>query len=85
MISSCPEAVGWDSWWFWKKAVSWDTNLGEASPVVGYGMRGAFFWGQRAEVLTLGRTVQLGAWPQDDVGTVRIVKIVSLSLLVSKT
>ena len=30
-ITSCPEAMGWEFWWFLKKAVSWDLNLGEAS------------------------------------------------------
>ena len=30
-MTSCPEAMDWDSWWFWKKAVSWDLSLGEAS------------------------------------------------------
>ena len=30
-MTSCPEAIGWDSGWFWKKAVSWDPKLGEAS------------------------------------------------------
>ena len=29
-MTSCPEAMGWDSWWFWKKALSWDPKLGEA-------------------------------------------------------
>ena len=47
-MTSCPEAIGCDSWVFWKKAVSWDwrqdeaswdSNLGEASPVVCCGMR----------------------------------------------
>ena len=47
-MTSCPEAMGWDSSVFWKKAVSlnlrqneasWDLNLGEVSPVVDCGMR----------------------------------------------
>ena len=30
-MTSCPEAMGWDPWWLWKKAVSWDMTLDEAS------------------------------------------------------
>ena len=46
-MTSNPEAMGWDSWWFWKKAVSWNLrldeaswffDLGEASPVMDYRM-----------------------------------------------
>ena len=42
-MTSCPEAMGWDSWVFWKKQLveiwDWtkrvgDSNLGETSPVV---------------------------------------------------
>ena len=50
-MTSGPEAMGWELWWFLKKkAVSWDlnleetswfSNLDEASPVVCYGMRRA--------------------------------------------
>ena len=30
-MTSCPEARGWEFWWFLKKAVSWDLSLGETS------------------------------------------------------
>ena len=31
-MASCPEAMGWGFWGdFWKKALSWDLNLNEAS------------------------------------------------------
>ena len=30
-MTSCPEARGWGFWWFLKKAVGWDSTLGEAS------------------------------------------------------
>ena len=71
-------------WWagilgdFEKKAVSWDLTLDEASwdPTLGEAS---------GDILTLGQAVQLGSWLKDDVGTVSIVKIVCLSLLVSKT
>ena len=55
-----------------EKDVSWDFDSGPGSPEVSWD-------------LTLSRAVQLGGWLKDDVGTVSIVKIVSLSLLVSKT
>ena len=76
---------------FFKKAVSWDLSLGEASwdsdlgetsPVVVYGMRRAFV-GSVSWDWTLGRRVQQGIWLKDDVGTVSIVRIVCLSLLLS--
>ena len=72
-MTSCPETMGWEFWWFLKKAVSWFLNLGEASLAGYYGMRRAFF-----------ESVQLGSWVKDDVGTVSIVKIVCLSPRVEK-
>ena len=44
-MTSCPEAMGWDSWWVWKKAVSldfnlevsWDPKRGEASRFLSLG------------------------------------------------
>ena len=41
-MTSCLEAMGWEFWWFLKKAVSWDLNLGEGNPAKSYGMGGAF-------------------------------------------
>ena len=45
-MTSCPEAMGWDSWVFWKKqswdlnldGASWFSELGEAGPVGVYEM-----------------------------------------------
>ena len=51
-MTSCLEAMGWEFWWFLRKAVSWDLNLGEASPVEGYG------WAARL----LGQWVEIGLW-----------------------
>ena len=91
-MTSCPEAMVWEFWWFLKKAVSWDlslseaswhSDLGEASPVVVNGMRSAFV-GSVSWDWTLGRPVQLGSWLKDDVGTVSIVKIVSCRKTKSK-
>ena len=91
-MTSSPEAMGWEFWWFFKKAVRWDLSLGEtswdselgvASPVVVYGMRGAFV-GLVSWDTDSGPRVQLGSWLKGDVGTVSIVKIVSLSPRVEK-
>ena len=64
-------------------SVSWDLNQGEGSPVVSSGMRDAFV-GSVSWDWNLGRPVQLGSWLKDDVGTVSIVKIMSLSSRVKK-
>ena len=61
-----------------EKNVSWDLTLGEASPAGGYGMRGAFI-GPVSWDLTLSRNSPAGELTVGDVGTVSIVKIVSLS------
>ena len=82
-MTSCLEAMGWEFWWFLKKVVSWDLNLGEASPAGGYGRCRAFV-GAVSWDWTLGWPVQLGSWLKDDVGTASIVKIVSLSPCVEK-
>ena len=84
-----PEAMGWDSWWFWKKAVSWHSDLGESSWV--YEMCRAFVgqlveiwgWTKRVDFWTWTRPVQFGLRDALHVvgsdGTVSVVKIVSLS------
>ena len=36
-MTSCPEAMSWDSYWFWIKAVSWDLDLDKASWFFGPG------------------------------------------------
>ena len=91
-MTSCPEARGGEFWWFLKKAVSWDlslgeigwdSDLGEASPVVVYGMRCAFV-GSVSWDSDSGPRVQLGSWLKGDVGTVSVVKIVCLSPRVEK-
>ena len=65
------------------ESLSWDLNLGEGSPAEGYGMRGGFV-GSVSWDWTLGRPVQLRSWLKDDVRTVSIVKIVSISPRVEK-
>ena len=43
-MTSCPEATGWDSLWFWIKAVSWDLNLDEANWFFGPGRGQSSLW-----------------------------------------
>ena len=49
-MTSCLEVMGWDSWVFWKKAVSWDLDLDESSCL----LRGA-----RALVVSVSRELTL--------------------------
>ena len=78
-MTSCPAAMGWDSQWFWKKAVSWDLDLGEAS---------WFFrtWQGQGSLWTVGcmRVGWVSELRADDGRTVSIEKIVSLSPRVEK-
>ena len=94
-MTSSLEAMVWDSWVFLKKTVSWDlrlneaswnSNLGEASPVVCWGMS-TLLWGQWVEIWTYMSPVGQGGAPHvvGSDGTVSIVKIMYLSLLVLKT
>ena len=77
-MTSCPEAMGWDSQWFWIKAVSWDLDLDEAS----------WFLGEAGPVMDCGVRTRVG-WVSelraDDGRTVSIEKLcVSLSPCVEK-
>ena len=78
------KAVSWD---LTLDETSWDSDLGEASPVMDYGMA-AHLLGQWVEIQLWAWPVQLGLRDAPRVvgsdGTVSIVKIVCLSLLVSK-
>ena len=82
-MTSCLEAMGWEFWWFWKEAVSWDLKLGKASPVCWLRDACTFVelvsWDSDS-----GPRIQLGSWLKGDVETVSIVKIVSLSPRVEK-
>ena len=90
-MTSCPEAMGWYFWWFWKEAVSWDLTLDEASwdsdlgeSSWDYGIRRAFV-GSVSWDSDSGPSVQLGSWLKNDVETAGIVKIVCLSPRIEKT
>ena len=91
-MMSSPEAMCWEFWWLLKKAVSWDLsldeaswflNLGEASPVCGRRDERTFV-GSVSWDSDFGPRIQLGSWLKNDVETVSIVKIVSLSPRVGK-
>ena len=86
-MTSCPKARGLGIlviFFFFEKEESWDLSLGEASwdLKLGYGMH-ARLLGQWVGILTLGRPVHLGSWLKDDVGTLSMVKKLSLSLSLS--
>ena len=67
-----------------EKDVSWDLTLGAASPAGGYGMRGAArFLGQLVEIWLRSGESSWGL-AVGDVGTVSLVKIVSLSPCIEK-
>ena len=69
-MTSCPEAISWEFWWFLKKAVNWDLTQDEASwdfdsgpgsPAGGYRMHSVFV-GSESWELTLGRESPAGGW-----------------------
>ena len=73
-MTSCPEAMGWDSWWFWIKAVSWDLDLDEVSWFFGPG-RGQWVCALRgAHARWLSQSVESWRWTNS-----QYRKIVSLS------
>ena len=78
-MTSCPEARGREFWWFLEKAVSWDLNLGVGSPAEGYEMLGQWVCWVSELRLNSGPASSAGSWLKEDVGTVSVVKIVSLS------
>ena len=73
-MTSCPEAMGWDSLWFWIKTVSWDSELDEASWFFGPG-RGQWVCGLRGALARwLSQWVKGWRWTNS-----QYRKIVSLS------
>ena len=60
-----------------EKDISWDWNLGDASPAWGYGMRGAFVRSVSWD-FDSGPGSPAGSWLKNNVETVSIIKIVSL-------
>ena len=74
-MTSCPEAMGRDSYGFWIKAVSWDLDLDEAS---------WFFGPEFVDCVVRMRLGWVSELKVDDGRTVSIEKL-CLSLLVSKT
>ena len=80
-MTSCQKAMGWEFWRFLKKAINWDLTMAEASWDLSLGEASWF--------LSLGDASPVGAYGMrrafvGSEGTVSIVKIVCLSLLVSK-
>ena len=82
-MASCPEAMCWKFWDFWKKQLVEIWTWGKAVQLAAKGCAVRLL-GQLIEILALGRAVQLGVDWRVMLETVRIAKIVSLSPRVEK-